>query len=120
MAHCAEIDNQGIVKRVIVVEENYGDLTCEQWCEKTYGGTWLKTSYNTRAGNHEQGGVPLRGNYAGVGYSYDGKLDAFLPPKPFKSWKVDKKTCTWKAPKVMPSDGKKYRWNEEALEWVKI
>lgn len=82
MAHCAEIDQNGVVKRVIVVEDYYGDLTCEEWCEQTYGGTWKKTSYNTRGGEHKLGGQPLRMNFAGVGYKYDEGKDAFIPPQP--------------------------------------
>lgn len=97
MAHCAEINEQGIVTRVIVVDDYYGDLTCEQWCEKTYGGTWKKTSYNTIEGKHQLGGNPFRKNYAGVGYKYDPARDAFIPPKPTRGdFELDEEGCVWK------------------------
>lgn len=119
MAHAAEIDNQGIVKRVIVVEDYYGDLTCEQWCEQTYGGTWKKTSYNTQGGKHILGGTPFRKNYAGIGYKYDAERDAFYWATPYKSWKLDEETCLWYAPKPKPKKGE-WRWNEDIIEWEEI
>lgn len=118
MAHCAEIDNQGVVKRVIVVEDYYGDLTCEQWCEKRFGGTWKKTSYNTGGGKHKLGGVPLRMNFASIGYKYDTEKDAFIPPQPYPSWQLDEKTCHWKAPKERPK-GEGLDWDEELKDWKK-
>lgn len=84
MPHCAEIEN-GIVKRVIVVQDMYGDLNCEEWCAKTYGGIWKQTSYNGTD----------RKNYAGVGYTYDEIRDAFIPPKPEGSWVLNEETCLW-------------------------
>ncbi len=127
MAHCAELDNQGIVLRVIVVNEMYDDLTCEQWCEKIYGGTWIKTSYNTKGNVHYEpsglkpdDGVPFRKNYAGMGSKYDFTLDAFIAPQPFPSWKLNKETCLWEAPKVKPNDGNFYDWSEKTQEWVKF
>lgn len=103
MAHCAEIDENGIVKRVIAVEDTYGELTCEQWCEKTFGGTWKQTSYNTKGGIHydpntklPSGKQQLRKNYAGIGYQYDKLRDAFIPPKPKESAVLNELTCQWK------------------------
>lgn len=127
MAHCAEIDNQGIVQRVIVVEDYYDDLTCEQWCIKTYGGMWKKTSYNTIGNKHyipdgltRDDGIPFRGNYAGIGSKYDSENDIFIPRQPFPSWTFNVKTASWEAPKVKPNDGKYYDWNEKTQEWVKF
>lgn len=120
MAHCAEIDNQGKVLRVIVVDENYGDLTCEEWCEKTYGGMWKKTSYNTHGGKHLLGGQPFRFNYAGIGYSYDFTKEAFIPPQPFMSWKLNKKTYIWEPPITRPDPEHEYQWDEEIKNWKKI
>lgn len=121
MAYCAEIDNQGIVKRVIVVEDYYGDLTCEQWCEKTYGGIWKKTSYNTKGGKHGLGKIPFRGNYAGIGMKYDSELDMFVPiNSPFLSWKLNKETGLFEAPNAKPEDENDYStddWNELELKW---
>lgn len=130
MAHCAEIDSKtNIVKRVIVVNDYYndyyGELTCEQWCQKTFGGVWVKTSYNTRGGKHYKpnsnevdNGVPLRKNYAGIGYTYDKVRDAFISPKQYPSWVLDEQTCQYKAPKDKPKDDKIYDWNESSLNWI--
>lgn len=117
MAHCAEINQDGIVERVIVVDDYYGDLTCEEWCEKTYGGTWKKTSYNTRHNEHLLGGTPFRKNYAGIGWRYDDTLDAFIPPQPYPSWILDEVKGQWKPPKP-EKPGKKQHWDENAGDWV--
>ena len=60
----------------------------------------LQTSYNTKAGVHLLGGTPFRGNYAGIGFTYDESLDAFIPPKPeptdeIADWVLDEETFTW-------------------------
>jgi len=117
VAHCAEIGNDGVVKRVIVVEDYYGDLTCEEWCARTFGGMWKKTSYNTHGGKHNLGGTPFRMNYAGKGFIYDSSRDAFIPQAPYKNWKLDNKTCLWEAPKPYPNDGKKYLWDDKMIDW---
>lgn len=98
MAHCAEIKD-GKVVRVIVTLDEYpdkqgGSLTCEQWCEKIYGGTWRQTSYNTHGGKHPEN-RPLRKNYAGIGYTYDSVRDAFIQPKPNELVVLDEDTCQW-------------------------
>lgn len=115
MSHFAEIKN-GIIQRVIVAEQNFinsgavGDPK-----------TWVQTSYNTRGGKHILGGTPLRKNYAGIGYIYDTQRDAFIPPQPFQSWKLDENSCMWVPPVEYPKikDGD-YRWSEEVLNWIKI
>jgi hypothetical protein len=78
---------------------------------------WKQTSYNTVGGVHTKGGVPFRKNHAGVGYTYDEDRDAFVPPKPFNSWILNEDTCRWEAPTPMPTDGKRYNWNETNLTW---
>ena len=120
MSHFAEIDKDGIVQRVIVAEQDFinsgkvGDPN-----------NWVQTSYNTRSGVHyapnssePDGGVALRKNYAGKGYTYDETRDAFIPPKAFPSWSLDEDTCTWKAPVPKPDDDKRYYWDEETANWV--
>ena len=82
--------------------------------------TWVKTSYNTIAGMHTQGGTPLRKNYAGIGYTYDSIRDAFYAPKPFASWLLNEETCQWQAPVAQPSDDKKYQWDEPSTSWVEL
>ena len=78
---------------------------------------WKQTSYNTVGGVHTKGGVPLRKNHAGIGYTYDEDRDAFIPKKPFNSWILNEQTCQWEAPVAKPNDGKKYNWNETNLTW---
>ena len=118
MAHFAEIDQYGKVKRVIVVDnkDTSDALGVEKehsgaaFCEKLFGGTWKQTSYN---GN-------FRKNYAGIGYDWDEARNAFVPPKPFASWVLDENTCQWKAPIPMPTDGKMYSWNEGTQGWDEV
>lgn len=82
--------------------------------------TWLKTSFNTRGGKHQTGGVPFRKNYAIVGGHYDSTLDAFIPPKPYPSWLLNEDTCLWEAPVAYPDDGKVYRWDEATTAWIAV
>ncbi len=82
---------------------------------------WKQTSYNTHAGVHSSGGIPLRKNHAGVGYTYDEDRDAFIPPKPFNSWLLNENTCNWEAPISMPTEelenNQYYFWNESIINW---
>lgn len=121
MAHFAEIDENGVVLRVLVVD-NAQENDGQNFLANTLGlgGTWLKTSYNTAGGVHSSGGTPFRKNYAGIGYIYDSVRDAFIPPKPFASWVLDEETCQWKAPIPYPTDGKLYFWSEEDLQWQEV
>ena len=78
MAHFAKVE-EGIVTQVIVADS-------QQWCEANLGGTWVQTSYN---GN-------FRKHYAGIGFSYDETLDAFIPPKPTEgNWVLNTDLCIW-------------------------
>jgi hypothetical protein len=79
---------------------------------------WKQTSYNTVGGVHNNGGIPLRKNHAGIGYTYDETRDAFIPKKPFNSWILNETTCLWEAPIQYPSDGKTYQWNEQNNSWI--
>ena len=119
MAHFAEIDENNIVTRVLVVGNDQEDRGQEFLAtDLGLGGTWIKTSYNTIAGVHSNGGTPLRKNYAGIGYTYDSVRDAFYAPKPFASWTLNEDTCTWNPPTPMPvEEGKFYTWNEETTSW---
>ena len=107
MSHFAKIENNKVVN-VIVAEQEHID---------TLDGEWIQTSYNTIQGKHKQGGKPLRGNYAGIGYDYDRVNDIFLPPKPYPSFILDVETATWIAPIDKPLDGQLFKWNEELLQW---
>jgi hypothetical protein len=115
MAHFAQIDENNIVTRVLVIEQDVVD-------SGLFGepSTWVQTSYNTIGGVHTLGGTPLRKNYAGIGYTYDSVRDAFIPPKPYASWTLVEDTCQWQAPVPMNDDGKLYTWNEDTLSWVEV
>lgn len=120
MSHFAKVIN-GIVVEVLVINQNvinsgaFGDPSL-----------FVQTSYNTRGGVHygpdgkPDGGIPLRKNYAGIGYTYDPVLDAFIPPKPYPSWLLNTNTCLWEPPVPYPSDGKAYYWDESVVNWVLI
>jgi hypothetical protein len=118
MAHFAEIDENGIVLRVLVVD-NAQESNGQDFLANTLGlgGTWVKTSYNTVGGVHTNGGTPLRKNYAGIGYTYDSDRDAFIPPKPYASWTLNEDSCLWDSPVAYPTDGERYTWNEETTSW---
>ena len=122
MAHFAEVNEENIVTRVLVVdnsEENNGQVFLADTLG--LGGTWIKTSYNTFGGVHSNGGTPLRKNYAGIGYTYDSSRDAFIPPKPYASWLLNEDTCLWDAPTPMPvQEGKIFKWVEEDLNWQEV
>ena len=122
MAHFAEVDENNIVTRVLVVDNAYED-NGQEFLANTLGlgGTWKRTSYNTQGGVHTNGGTPFRKNYAGIGYSYDAARDAFIPPKPFNSWVLNEDTCLWNAPTPMPvEEGKFFRWDEDTTSWVEV
>ena len=118
MAHFAEIDENGIVLRVLVVD-NAQESNGQDFLANTLGlgGTWVKTSYNTVGGVHTSGGTPFRKNYAGVGYTYDSVRDAFIAPKPYPSWVLNEESCVYEAPVAKPTDGAIYTWNEETTSW---
>ena len=120
MAHFAKVEN-GIVTDVIVAKQEFIDSLPDS-------NKWVKTSFNTKGGVHyeENSDTPskdqskaLRKNFAGIGYTYDNKRDAFIPEKPFPSWLLDEETCNWTPPKELPKDGR-YYWDESKQEWVKV
>ena len=59
---------------------------------------WIQTSYNTQGNVHKDGGTPLRGNYAGIGYEWDEDNQIFWPKKPFASWVKNTTTASWDSP----------------------
>jgi hypothetical protein len=82
---------------------------------------WKQTSYNTHGGVHSSGGITLRKNFAGIGYTYDEDRDAFIPKKPFNSWILNENTCYWESPVAKPTEqleeNQYYSWNESTLTW---
>ena len=115
MSHFAKVVD-GIVTEVIVAEQDFIDTLPDS-------SAWVQTSYNTRGGKHyapnsndEDGGVALRKNYAGIGYTYDSTRDAFYAPQPYSSWTLVEDTCQWTAPVTYPDDDKSYIWDEDAYQ----
>lgn len=117
MAHFAELDENNVVLRVIVVDTKDNSTADgvekesigQAFCERLFGGNWVQTSYN---GN-------IRKRYAGIGYTYNATLDAFITPKPFPSWTLNETTVDWDPPIPMPTDGELYSWDEENTKWKK-
>lgn len=105
MAHWAKINEQNIVEHVIVTSNDEPDEG-EAWIAENLEGMWIKTSYNTVKGKHLLGGVPLRKNFAGIGFSYNPELDAFVPPKGLHEadFILDTETATWVPPLSFPED----------------
>jgi len=120
MAHFAKLDDNNVVLEVLVVDnetldslpypqsESKGIVFLANWS----GGytNWKQTSYN----------ASFRKNFAGINYTYDSSIDAFVSPKPYSSWLLNTNTAQWQAPVPYPNDGKYYRWNEETQSWVEI
>jgi hypothetical protein len=143
MAHWAELDDNNIVLRVLVGDNNDpNNDEGYQWLVDNLGGTWIKTSYNSHGGKHlswgpytvldaegnstlyegyiDDGQPHLRYNFAGPGDLYDPIRDAFIPPKPFESWILNEETCNWNSPVPRPTDGGRYVWNEELVNWEEV
>jgi hypothetical protein len=130
MAHFAELDENNIVLRVIVIsneEEHRGQAFLAE--DLGLSGRWIQTSYNTHGGIHYDPETrepsdnqlkSFRKNYAGENYTYDEQRDAFIPPKPFESWILDEETCWWQPPIPMPETGGPWAWNEEIENWEEI
>ena len=123
MAHFAKLDENNVVTQVIVVDNK--DITDPHtgqedeilgiaFCKKLLGGNWKQTSYNNST----------RVRYAGIGYSYNAALDAFVPPQPHDSWTLDNETADWvsplgAAPELTEAEAEAmsfYRWDEEAYQ----
>ena len=123
MAHFAELNNNNIVLRVIVVNNtdildengNESEQVGKDFCYNLLGGEWIQTSYN----------ATFRKNYAGIGFEYSEEYDGFIPPKPedYDSWIVNPNTCRWEPPipyptDPVPSEDRRWRWNESTISWV--
>jgi len=125
IAHYAFINDDNIVVEVITGrdEDDFVNGITDweaYYASKREGLRCLRTSYNTRAGEHTGGGTAFRLNYAGKGYYYDEQLDGFIPPKPYDSWILDESKGIWEAPVAYPADDTIYTWDEEAGNWVAV
>lgn len=111
MAHYAFLDDNNIVTEVITgVDETelLEGKTPEQWYGEFRGQKCLRSSYN----------AAIRKNFAGIGFTYDESLDAFIPPKPFESWILNQESCIWEPPTPCPGDSFTHQWDEKLLSWV--
>jgi hypothetical protein len=124
MAHYAFLDDNNIVLQVITGRDEddlaQGVTSWEDYYGAFRGLRCLRTSYNTQGNQHVLGGEPFRGNYAGIGWTYDEDLDAFIAPKLYDSWLLDGDTFLWVAPVAYPEDGNDYAWDEDAGNWVEV
>jgi hypothetical protein len=111
MSHYAKVLD-GKVTQIIVADDDFFKSFVD-----SSPGTWIQTSYNTYGNKHLTGGVPLRGNYAGVGYTYDANNDVFYAPQPYPSWTLDA-NWIWQPPIALPTDDKLYIWDEPTKTWV--
>jgi hypothetical protein len=112
MSYFAQVVD-GIVSQVIAAEK-------EIIATFLNASSWFETDLNTEAGVSKTGGIPLRGNYAGIGYVYDDVNDVFYTPQPYVSWTLNNTTWTWEAPTPMPTEGGPYKWDEPTLSWIQI
>jgi hypothetical protein len=120
MANFAQLDGSYLVTEVVVVNnETIDDLPFPEsepvgvaFLQSLFGSTtvWKQTSYNAN----------FRKNYAGIGFTYDPVLDAFIAPQPYPSWLLNTATCQWEAPVPYPTDGGYYVWDEATLSWVLV
>jgi hypothetical protein len=109
MAHFAEIDENNIVTRVLVVDNSEQHRGQEFLAEDMgLGGRWIQTSYNNN----------FRKQFAGIGYTYDEVNDVFITPQPYASWTLDS-NFDWQAPVPYPNDDNEYYWDEATLSWIK-
>ena len=140
MAHYAKLGINSKVIAVHVVSDNdclnasgvEDEEVGRQFMERIHNWPlWKKTSYNTSGGKHKNGGTPLRGNYAGIGMTYDEDNDIFISKKPYASWVLDVPSASWKSPigdaPELTQEQKdqntanthrwSYTWNEAGQSW---
>lgn len=115
MAHFAELDDNNVVLRVLVVaneelldeDGNESEMKGADFCRFLFGGNWVQTSYNGK----------FRKRFAAVGGTYDAVKDAFVLPRPYAQWHLNPDTLDWEAPTPYPNDGKHYIWREDLGKW---
>jgi len=139
MAHFAKISETNEVLTVLTLN-NVDMLNSENVETETVGQQyleqhnnwpahlWIQTSYNTYNNTHKNGGTPFRGNYAGIGYTWDEDDQIFWPKKPYASWVKHNASASWKSPIGDAPDnltdeektaGTHYVWNEVGQSWDK-
>jgi len=127
MSHFAQIDDQNIVQRVLVIDQ--AEINTGNWGDPTM---WVQTSYNTRGGIYyiPNTNTPdldqskaFRKNYAGIGFTWlpnGPEGEGFVPPSPYPSWVMNSFSYTWEAPVPMPipNNPPVYEWNEATVSWI--
>ena len=142
MAHFAKLGANGKVIQVLTLNnsdmlnaDGVEDESVGQQYLETHNNwpaqMWIQTSYNTAGNQHKNGGTPLRGNYAGIGYEWDEDNQIFWPKKPYASWVKHNESASWKSPigdapaltqeqqdqNTANTHGWYYTWNEETQAW---
>ena len=114
MAHFAKLGSNGKVIQVLTLNnsdmlnaDGVEDESVGQQYLETHNNwpaqMWIQTSYNTSGGQHRDGGTAFRGNYAGIGYTWDEDNEIFWPKKPYASWTKNTSTASWDAPITYPT-----------------
>jgi hypothetical protein len=145
MAHFAKISEENVVLQVLtlvdkdcqnaegVETESVGQAYLETH-NNWPANLWIQTSYNTQANQHLSGGTPFRGNYAGIGYTWDSENNMFWPPKPYASWVKNTTTASWDSPvgaaptvsseqysqNIAGTNFWSVQWNEETTSWETV
>lgn len=100
MSYFAKIEDNNLVSKVIVANQEFID---------TLDGTWIETSENG----------PIK-NFGNIGYTYDLVRNAFISPKPFPSWVLNESICIWESPVPHPNNEIWYTWDEGSLNWIPV
>ena len=136
MAHFAKLGANSKVIQVLTLDNN-SMLNADGVEDETVGQQylelhnnwpaqmWIQTSYNTQGNQHKLDGTPFRGNYAGIGFTWDEDNNIFWPKKPFASWVKHIATASWKSPigdapeltQQQKDNNSYYQWNEENQSW---
>ena len=142
MAHFAKLGANGKVIQVLTLNnsdmlnaDGVEDESVGQQYLETHNNwpaqMWIQTSYNTAGGQHKNGGTPFRGNYAGIGYTWDEDDQIFWPKKPYASWVKNNAEARWQSPigdapaltqeqqdqNTAGTHSWGYSWNEETQAW---
>jgi hypothetical protein len=142
MAHFAKLGANGKVIQVLTLDnkdmlnaDGVEDESVGQQYLETHNNwpaqMWIQTSYNTSSNQHKDGGTPLRGNYAGIGYEWDEDNQIFWPKKPYASWVKNTTTAQWDSPigdapaltaeqtsqNEAGTHSWSYVWNESGQSW---
>ena len=144
MAHFAKISEENIVLQVLTLDdkdmlngdgvatESVGQAHLQQhnnWPARL----WIQTSYNTKANTHNSGNnaKAFRGNYAGIGFSWDAENNIFWCEKPYASWVKNTSDAQWHSPigdasaltteqdsqNTVGTHAWRYVWNEDNTRW---